>query len=275
MRLLCNDIEPERVPVAAVFVDACAQNYAHWLTEVMPRIAAFCAEDQFKSVPIVIHDGLHQNILESLFLITGPEREIIALPIGRAIEVDSLYLTSVAGYVPFERRNGKLSGHSHGLFNPFALDLIRNRVFEFTDTLSVKDWPEKIYLRRNSGTRKITNSTALEELLIDHGYVIVEPEKLSFLEQVQLFRNTKKIVSPTGAALSNAIFCLPGVHIGVLMAKHESMIYRYWENMLSPLGVVVSYILGDIIDNRANGFHADFDIEIKTFMSYLSHSEIN
>lgn len=261
IRWLLHDDSPEQLPAAAAFVDACATNYAHWLTEVLPRIAAFCREDQFKDIPVVVNEGLHKNIMESLFLVVGDDREIVTLPIGRALQVDALYLTSVAGYVPFERRNNKLQGHSHGIFSPSAFELIRNQVTTIAENLPEKAWPEKIYLRRNSGARKVTNSTVLEELLVDHGYVIVEPEKLSFLEQVQLFRNTKKIISPTGAALSNAIFCKPGAHIGVLMAKHENMIYGYWANMLSPLGVVVSYVLGDIVDNRANGIHADFDID--------------
>ena len=273
IRWLLHDDSPERLPVAAAFVDACATNYAHWLTEVLPRIAAFCAEEQFKDIPIVVNDGLHKNIMESLFLVTGEGREIITLPIGRALQVDALYLTSVAGYVPFDRRNNKLQGHSHGVFSPRAFDLLSQQIASIAENLPEKAWPEKIYLRRNSGARKVANSAVLEALLVDHGYVIVEPEKLSFLEQVQLFRNTTKIVSPTGAALSNAIFCKPGTRVGVLMAKHESMIYRYWANMLSPLGIVVSYVLGDIVDDRSNGIHSDFDIDEKNVHELLESWE--
>ncbi len=273
IRWLLHDDSPEQLPAAAAFVDACATNYAHWLTEVLPRIAAFCIEEKFKDIPIVVNDGLHKNIMESLFLVTGEGREIITLPIGRALQVDALYLTSVAGYVPFDRRNNKLQGHLHGVFSPRAFELLSNQIASIAENLPEKAWPEKIYLRRNSGTRKVANSAVLEDLLVDHGYVIVEPEKLSFLEQVQLFRNTIKIVSPTGAALSNAIFCKPGVNIGVLMAKHENMIYRYWANMLSPLGIVVSYVLGDIIDDRSNGIHADFDIDEKNIHELLESWE--
>lgn len=260
IRWLLHDDTPECLPVAATFVDACALNYAHWLTEVLPRIAAFCAQEQFKDIPIVVNNGLHKNIMQSLFLVAGPERKILTLAIGRAIHVEELYLTSVAGYVPFGRRNNKLTHHSHGLFNPRAFELICNQIVSFAEKLPEQAWPEKIYLRRNSGTRKVANSTVLEELLVAHGYIIVEPEKLSFLEQVQLVRNSKKIISPTGAALANAIFCKPGACVGVLMAKHENMIYRYWSNMLAPLGINVSSLLGDIIDNHAHGIHADFDI---------------
>ncbi|MDT8283001.1 MAG: glycosyltransferase family 61 protein, partial [Gammaproteobacteria bacterium] len=261
IRWLSHDKAPESVPVVATFVDACASNYAHWMTEVLPRINLFCADERFKDVPIVVNDGLHKNIMESLALVVGADREIILLPIGRALVIEKLYITSVAGYVPFERRKNKLSGHSHGVFSSAAFELMRNKIVSVAKNLPERVWPEKIYLRRNSGVRNVINSAVLEKLLSDQGYVSIDSEKLSFLEQVQLFSNTKKIISPTGAALSNAVFCEPCTHIGVLMAKHENMIYGYWANMLCPLGVTVSYVLGDIIDNRTNGIHADFDVD--------------
>lgn len=269
IRWLLHDETPEPIPVVASFVDACALNYAHWMTEVLPRIALFCAEERFHDVPIVINDGLHKNIMESLFLVVGPEREIIALPIGRALAIDELYLTSVAGYVPFERRSNKLLSHSHGVFHPWAFEMLRNHLNVIEQKAGDGAWPEKIFLRRNSGTRKITNVVEIERLMIARGYVIVEPEKLSFLQQVQLFENAKIIISPTGAALSNAIFCKPGTQVAVLMSKHENMIYRYWSNMLIPIKIKVSYVLSDIVENRDLGIHGDFLVNTSDVLDLL------
>ena len=157
IRWLLHDEAPEPIPVAAVFVDACASNYAHWMTEVLPRIVLFCAEDGFLGVPIVVNEGLHKNIMESLFLVAGTEREIVTLPIGRALAVSELYLTSVTGYVPFGRRTNKLSGHSHGLFSPRSFELLRSHLSGIGGQAELEVWPEKIYLRRNSGARMVTN----------------------------------------------------------------------------------------------------------------------
>lgn len=261
IRWLLHDEAPEPIVEAATFVDACASNYAHWMTEVLPRIVLFCAEERFKAVSIVVNDGLHKNIMESLFLVAGAEREIITLPIGRALIVDTLYVTSVAGYVPFERRKNKLLGHSHGVFSSKSFDMLRNHMNGLGQNAKDQVWPEKIFLRRNSGTRKVTNAAELEELLVSRGYVIVEPEKLTFLQQAQLFRNAKEIVALTGAALSNAIFCRPGTHVAILMAKHENMIYKYWLNMLAPLQIRVFYVLGNIVKNHDLGIHGDFFVK--------------
>ena len=273
MRLLCHDKFPDSISVAATFVDACAQNYAHWLTEVLPRIALFCNLDQFKDIPILINDGLHENILESLLLITGSDREIISIPVGRALKVNSLLITSVVGYVPFGPRNIKLSNTSHGRFSPSALEFIRKKYSVLTEKKNDHDWPELIYLRRNSDVRKITNAAEIEKLFSSHGYALVEPENLTFLQQVQLFSNANKIVSATGAALANGIFCKPGRCIGVLMAKHEEMIYRYWINMLAPIQIEIVSFLGNIDSNRHLGIHADFIVSSKDVLNFISVRE--
>lgn len=260
LSLRSYDDMPETIQLAATFVDACAQNYAHWLTEVLPRITMFCAMDEFKNIPIIINSNLHENILESLILITGADREIIAIPVGRAIKVDMLYITSAVGYVPFGQRNSKLSNHSHGQFSPSALDLVRKKSISIAKKKVDHGWPQLIYLRRNSGTRRIANEAEIEEQFSSHGYVIVESEKLTFMQQIQLFSNAKEIASPTGAALANCIFCKPGTRIIVMMGKHDNMIYRYWVNMLAPIKIEVAYCLGIITAKYDLGMHGDYFI---------------
>lgn len=274
IRWMLHDELPERLPAAAAFVDSCAANYAHWLTEVLPRIAAFCADEQFNGIPIVVNDGLHKNIMESLFLVAGSEREIITLTIGRALAVDKLYLTSVAGYVPFERRTNKISDHSHGIFCPQAFDLIRNQVTTFLEKLPDQDWPEKIYLRRTSGVRKVTNTAALEELLVAHGYVIVEPEKLTFLRQAQLFSHAKVVIGSTGAALANMIFCPSTTEIYIFISKHPDTSYWYWQNIAAASGKHVRYFFGDVRGESSRGIHDDFFISTdEVLISLLSRSK--
>ena len=143
----------------------------------------------------------------SLFLIVGSERKIIALDVGRAIHVNALYLTSVTGYVPFDVRNNNVKNKSHGIFSPQALLSCRNAVLDLISNPINQSSPEKIFIRRNSGTRQIVNAEALEQLLIDYGFTIIEPEKLSFQQQALVFSNARQIISSTGAALANGIFC--------------------------------------------------------------------
>lgn len=269
IRWLLHDKKPEPVQKAAVFVDACAPNYAHWVTEVLPRISLFCSDNSFKDVAIVVNDGLHENIMESLALVTGLDRQIILLPVGRGLVVDELYLTSVAGYVPFERRKKGLSGYSHGVFSSAAFELMYNKVISVANNIPDCALPEKIYLRRNSGVRNITNSAELEKYLVGEGYVVVEPEKLSFLQQVNLFANAKVIIGATGAALANILFAPKNAKIYILISKHPDTSYWYWQNMACASGKIINYILGDILAGEPKGIHADFEVNLATLISSL------
>ncbi len=269
IRLVLHDKAPEPIPVAATFVDACAVNYAHWITEVLPRIVLFCAEERFRGVPIVVNDGLHRNIMESLLLVAGTADEIITLPIGRALAVKELYLTSVVGYVPYEPRASNLIDRSQGLFHPHAFMMLRASLDCYTKITEARLWPDKIFLRRNSDIRRLANEADLEKLLISRGYVTVEPEKLAFLEQVKLFANAKVIIGPTGAAFANAVFCKRGTHVVILVSKHEDISYKYWPNMLGPIGIKFCYVLGDIVKNRYRGVHGDFEINTSHLSEFL------
>jgi capsular polysaccharide biosynthesis protein len=262
MRLLQHDTSPERMGEAATFVDACATNYAHWLTEVLPRIAAFCRLDQFAQVPIIVNDGLHRNILESLVMIAGSDREIIALPVGRAVHVERLYVTSVAGYVPFERRNSKLENHSHGLFSPKALQEIKERCNEYLKDMSMLDFPRKIYLRRNSGARKITNNIDIENIFHEKGYAVVEPEKLDFASQVALFNRAESIYGSSGAAFANLVFSEQNAKINIFIGKLEGISYWYWQNIACSKDAHVKYFMCEQVGSNL-GVHSDIAVDVE------------
>ena len=267
------DETPAIIPEAAVFLDATSYNYAHWFTEVLPRIVAFCDNDRFANIPLIIDSDLHQNLMASLLYIV-PDRKIYLLPLGRELIVTKLFYTTACGYVPFHPRKKKF--RYHGEFCPTALNKVKKK-FSETIKKSLSHTPKKIYLRRNSGLRNIVNSTDIERILVSYGYTIFEPEKLSFEEQFLLFSNAESIISASGAALANCIFCSPGTEVTVLMSDHREMIYNYWSNMLSPLGLNVNYIIGNSINSDLFSIHSDFNIQIsglKEHIETLGHRNI-
>ena len=270
VRWLVNDASPESVPVAAAFVDACALNYAHWMTEVLPRICLFCSEDRFRDVPIVVNDGLHQNLMASLFVVTAPGRTIITLPAGRALRVERLFVVSPTGYVPFERRTNKLSGHSHGVFSPHAFRVLRERVKAWMpEAEEGSSSPQNIYLRRNSGIRKVINGSEIERLLAERGFAVVEPEHLTFAQQVKLFANADMVVGGSGAALANLVFCPPDTLIVVLISKFPDIPYWYWQNIACANGNAVSYVLGRIAKDGYSGIHSNYSVDTVDLLSAI------
>lgn len=261
------------LPIAASFVDACSSNYAHWLTEVLPRIAVFCSLSEYRGVPIIIDSLLHKNIISTLNYVVGTDREIFTLSRGASVKVDVLCMVSATGYIPFDWRKGgsKNPGdHSQGRFSSSSLKLVQEALSPYWESCKERATPHKIYLRRDSAVRSVTNESEISEILFANGYVAVEPEKMTFLEQVILFANAIEIVAPSGAALANAIFCRPNTKICILMGRHKRMIYSYWLNMLHSFKLEIVYIFGDIDSNKSRGIHGNYSIDLNDLKNFLN-----
>jgi capsular polysaccharide biosynthesis protein len=256
---------------AACFTDACASNYAHWMTEVLPRINLFCRAEESPEVPLIINDGLHKNLMESLYAVAGSKREIVALPTGTGIQVEHLSLTSVAGYVPFERRSNRLKNHSHGRFSPFAILSMRQCLQERLDIPS-GPFIRRVYIKRNSGIRNITNAREIEALLVAHGFSVIEPEFLTHAQQVALFSNADVVVGATGAAMANLIFCKPTAKIIIMISNYQFMPYWYWQNMACTVGNRVTYVFGKCMGPKAY-LHSNFKVNTSDVLDAIDAAQ--
>jgi capsular polysaccharide biosynthesis protein len=257
IRRLHYDNHTDQIAVAASFLDAASTNYAHWLTEVLPRIAAFCTLRQFSHIPIMIDAGLHENILESLSMIVGSTREVITVPSGNGVSVGKLFVTSVSGYVPFmPRENGNDIG-SHGMFSATALNLMREAIFNHLDTLHSKSSPKKVYLARGKRYRSVSNEDSLKKCLADVGFESIELEALTFSQQVALLRNAEIVVGPTGAGMANLLFSNSSQVVYILFGKNRATHYFYWAHIVSTAGMRLNHILGTQ-DHPRTGVHSSF-----------------
>ena len=252
-----------KIEVAATFLDACAPNYAHWITEVLPKIAVFCSIPDYNDIPIIINEGLHENIRESLRVVVGDDRQVIELPLSATVEVGRLIVTSVVGYVPFQprKRFGRINKRFDGAFSADALQTLRHLVHERLCAFKKNHSSSKFYFCRTSASRKLLNNVEVERKYLEKGYQAINTETLSFADQASLAMNAECIVSPTGAALANCIFCNENTSVTVLMANHKDMIYGYWPNIFSTINLRPKLILGTIQSRRFAGLHADYFID--------------
>ena len=81
--------------------------------------------------------------------------------------------------------------------------------------------PRVLICRGPSNSRNLTNRAAMIEALKPLGFVAIQPDKLTFDQQVLLFAQAKVIVCEFGAALSNAYFCAPETKIVEIIAEGQ------------------------------------------------------
>ena len=177
-------------------------NYYHWMLQVIPQIILLRRVginletiQKFAFFRLPTHLPFQK---ETLSLLGIPRSKIIETFRHPLIQAKRLIVTSPIKVSPPRK---------------LACDLVRN---EFLDKQlpESKDKSNFLYLsRQNASYRKIVNENELIALLNNLGFETFCLESMSFLEQVNLFSKAKVIISPHGAALTNLIFCNPGVKV--------------------------------------------------------------
>ena len=261
----------DEIQEGAVFTDAVSGNYAHFLTEVLPRIFIFSKEYPNTKISLIIDCDLHPNLMEALEMVVGENVDLIGLEMGEILLVKSLHIVSTCGYIPFQRRakSKNLTDHSDGIFSPNVLcamrDFIKSNISNAAGVVKHK----KIFIKRNSDYRNANNAKDVEDMLIAEGFFVIEPEKFSFKEQINLFSNAEVLVGVTGAAFANLIFCKPETKIIILISDYKNMIYGYWQNMASAVGNKVTYVIGEC-DDISSQLHSNFQIDLPDLLDAIS-----
>jgi capsular polysaccharide biosynthesis protein len=263
------------VDEAAVFTDGAAPNYAHWLTEVLPRVAAFVDADGKAPAPIVIDQLVHPNIRRSLDLI-APEARVYRVAPDHAVRVARMHQVSVAGYVPFKLRPQPVEAICHGLFGPGAL---RNAVGRLRRAVNppASDRP-KLFVRRTGQIRRLLNEPEIEAAFVARGFTAIEPETLRLEEQVALFSRARMVAGATGAGLINLAFCQPDCPVIVMMPRFRHTAYWYWRRVSAAAGAgPVVHVSGrqaatldDPFDSMA--LQQDYRVELKDVLDGLDRA---
>lgn len=258
-----------------LFTDAVSANYAHFITEVLPKVFVYTKTHPNKTIPLIVDCELHFNLMQALELVISDDAQLIGLGKGEPLHIKSLQVVSACGYVPFGRRprSNHFEDHSHGVFSSSALlgmrDLIKSKISKLELNTSEVKVNKKIWIKRNSNYRNVSNANEIQDVLVSEGFTVVEPEKLSFIEQVTVFSNADVIVGATGAAFANLIFCNPETKVIILIAEFKHMIYGYWQNMAASVGNQVSYVLGANAD-KVSEVHSNFKVEITDLLKAIS-----
>lgn len=248
----------EALPAAISMIGSASANYVHWLTETAPKLALIDEIENYADLPLVIDAELHPNILESLHCLNSRKRKLIPIKRGQICRIDKLVAVTPVAYVPFEFRRGTKRDVPEihpglAMYVPKGLNLLRQKlVSHFADEEAGRS--TRLYLRRTAKSRQMSNAAEVEALLQEQGFQIVEPETLTFAEQVRLFSNAEVIVGQGGAAFGNIIFAPKECHVVILTTWSPFTIYYYFSNLASVLGQRCSFVLCDPVE-EIDSFH--------------------
>jgi len=173
----------------AVLVSPESHNYYHWLNDVLPRIKLYesvSAEIDY----FCVSSNVPSKFLEILPDFGIPANKILLIKDGEKLRFDHLYVSSLPG--------------SEGRSPRWAIDYLRDKLIK----LPVPAKPARnIYFKRGINTdRRILNEDSIINTLKNIGFEIIEPDRLTIYEQINLMQQAKIVISAHGAALSNLLF---------------------------------------------------------------------
>lgn len=219
-------------------------NYYHFLIDLVPKFLH--AKDKFKLFDLVIINGP-----EALFL-----KQLIEI-----FEVKNILISD--NKLEYVAKSATIYGSLSPVGNPtdYAIKLLRQHLLSLTIDELCR--PKRIYVsRRFSEMRKVLNEMEVEELMMNYGFDIVYLERLSFLDQISLFKSTKHIVSPHGAGMANITFSKPGTKLLELFSS------LHVEPCMSNIAALNSIDYHYLVFNSINSNH-DFYIDIDRLNRFL------
>lgn len=92
----------------------------------------------------------------------------------------------------------------------------------------------KLYISRPEGVRRgILNEDELLPLVREAGFTVVVMEGLSVAEQASLLSRADAVMAPHGGALTNLVFCRPGIPVIEILSRH---VYPYYYGLSQMCG---------------------------------------
>ena len=271
MVLQFNPTSPARIPTGIHLMLENDENYFHFIVEILPRLAYLNALGVDASVPLIITSGLHANMKSALEILNQERRPIIEIESGAAYKVDRLiYPSDVACVLNASERQER---RDECTISTKWMRKVRDQIVAVVRQ-GATSAGRRLYVRRASTYRALTNESLIEEMLSGHGFEIVSPGELSFSAQVKLFAEAEHVVMPTGAAVTNIAWCRPGTRVLIFIADHPFIQPMLWQHLGESAGVDIRYMRGPRTYSNPNlpDVHDDFAIDLDKLRDYISGS---
>nr|WP_294517847.1 glycosyltransferase family 61 protein [uncultured Rhodopila sp.] len=222
--------------------------YGHWLVEYLPKISLLnMAGYDIYSLRYLLPSDSPSYVTDWLSLFGIGADQIEYHDIATDIVVaDELLLPTIL--------------HNGLRMSPLFKDAARflRGLIELKQDLTASTYGSRIFLSRgpNSRGRALANRARIEELASDAKFTLVQPEKLTLVDQVRLFAGAREIMGEYGSALHGSMFSPEGATVCALRGTggHPGFIQS---GMGTALHQPTGYVFG-----RADEADPNFGFEV-------------
>lgn len=240
---LRNLIRPTKEISEAVWVtDDWSVGYFHWLSDVIPKI--LIARHQSEDCGILLPSHLQNLDLVNESLSILGIKNISFVPTGSNVRVARL----------FRPIHTPVSGD-------YIVPIIRSVRRIFSSSVLSKGEYRRIYIsRRLAKKRHIVNEGEVERILDEYDFKLVETEKMSFRQQIELFAGCEHLVSIHGAGLTNMLFMAPDTQV-LELRKPDKTVPNCFFNLASALRIKYYYQMCPAVNPQEPPHSADLIVD--------------
>ena len=207
--------------VLSILQGASGNNYTHWMFDMLPKIKLCSEHYSLNDINYFYTPNLTDFQKDTLSVLAINENRIINSKKFRHVQADELLVVDHPNYY-----KGYILKQNK--FQPtWVIKWLRDTYLTHEKKFNVN---KKIFIDRTDSTSKhcqIQNESEVSNFLKNKGFSKYQLTKLSFFEQVYLFRNAEVIVGAHGAAFANLVFCKPKTKvIEIRPCIHPNTVYE-------------------------------------------------
>tara|TARA_X000001036_G_C20684214_1_gene806994 strand:- start:2362 stop:3831 length:1470 start_codon:yes stop_codon:yes gene_type:complete len=177
----------KNLPNGIWILDTKSENFGHWMIDAICRYQL--VHRNFKSYPILLPERFDIDWITEMLDHLG--YSYIVLSKNVKYRVKNLVLTSRA--------------HPSGNYNPLIVNELRD-LFLRDHYKSENNDSTRIWADREQFRRKVHNFNEIEHILKKHNFKIIQTEKLSLVEKINIFSRSEIISGTHGSGLINLFF---------------------------------------------------------------------
>ncbi|WP_124464091.1 DUF563 domain-containing protein [Variovorax sp. KBW07] len=247
-------------------------NYFHFIAETIPRMILAEEAGVPADIPFLSTNELHPNIQRLFELANVGKRPTIVLEKGTLYRVKHMYYPSDLTSVVDAYEGGWMARQTGLDIGRIRKGVDRLRAAFPVDASARK---RKIFAARDGSYRKLLNQESIEKRISDIGFEVLRTDDLDAETQIRIFQEAEVIVGPTGAQLTNLVWCRPGVRVIVLASDHPSHQLYFWQLLGRVSGATVTILQGPRAYARDDIYsvHDDYRVDEDAVIAAASGTE--
>jgi capsular polysaccharide biosynthesis protein len=192
--------------------------FGDFMMQYLPRYLWADMSGELPHVPVLSSSRLPQTIRDALGLVVPAGVEIIEVDPLQPVHVRSLWCGSSLTYAPAREVMDERYSTLHTYPSPELIVPVVSELNRRVAPHVVRDrGPKNVFLARQPWRwSQLLNAPEIEAVAAELGFTVVYPDELTFVEQVNLVANARRVVAPEGSALFLCYFASPATQLLIL-----------------------------------------------------------